>query len=118
MKGERKGDREGMRKQHYNSTPRKYLAMMMYISRMWISLPNILAITGGGEVEKKKNVKKTHNLEPENNMALSPMTVSQPQCSAMHGLATFSHVNQCEKTTANDREHFAVFVRIRRHSLA
>ena len=48
-------------------------------------------------------------------MALSPMTLSQPQCSAVHKLATFSHVNKCETTTALDRAHFAVFVRIRRH---
>ena len=48
-------------------------------------------------------------------MALSPMTLSQPQCSTMHKLATLYHVNKCEKTTALDREHFGVFVRIRRH---
>ena len=69
----------------------------------------------GGSVQDKKKVKKKHNSKPDNNMALSPMTLSQPQCSSMHKLATFSHVNQCEKTTALDREHFAVFVRIRRH---
>ena len=48
-------------------------------------------------------------------MALSPVTLSQPQCSAVHKLANFSHANKYEKTTALDREHFAVFVRIRRH---
>ena len=69
-------------------------------------------------VEDKKKVKKNHNLEPNKNIALFPMTVSQPQCSAVHGLDTFSHVNKCETTTEADRGHFAVFVRIRRHSLA
>ena len=48
-------------------------------------------------------------------MALSPMTLSQPQCSAVHRLATFSHVNKCEKTTALDGAHFYVFVRIIGH---
>ena len=38
--------RKSMRKQHYNSTPQKELAMMMYFSRMKISLPIILGITG------------------------------------------------------------------------
>ena len=75
----------------------------------------MLAITGGGSVEDKKKVKTIHNLEPNKNMALSPMTVSQPQCSAVHGLATFSHVNKCENTTDDDRGHFDVFVRIKRH---
>lgn len=46
---------------------------------------------------------------------LPPTTLSQTQCSAMHKRVSFSHVNQCEKTTALDREHFCVFVRIRRH---
>ena len=101
-------------KQHYKSTPHKELAMTHYISLMLISLPNILAITGGVSSRQKEG-KEKHNLERDKNMALSPMTVSQPQCSAVHGLATLSHVNKCEKTTDDDRGHFAVFVRIRRH---
>lgn len=66
-------------------------------------------------MEDKTKVKIKHIWEHDNNMAPSPMTLSQPHCSAVHRLATFSHVNTCEKTTALDGAHFYVFVRIRGH---
>jgi hypothetical protein len=100
--------------QHYKRTLHMELAMTDSISRMLKSLPNILAITGGVSSRQKEG-KEKHNSEPYEHMALSPMTLSQPQCSAVHSLATFSHVNKCKKTTALDRAHFGVFVRIRRH---
>ena len=53
-KGGERVMRRSMRKQHYNSTPQKELAMIMYISRMRISLPNILAITGGVSSRQKE----------------------------------------------------------------
>ena len=102
-------------KQHYKNTPHRELARTHSISRMLISFPNILAITGGVSSRQKEGNDKSQFGIRQKNMALSPMTASQPQCSAVYGLATFSHVNKCEKTTDDDRGHFAVFVRIRRH---
>ena len=49
-------------------------------------------------------------------MALSPMTVSQPQCSAVHELATFSHVYVCKKTMGHNGEHFTILLRTMRHT--
>ena len=46
--------RSSMRKQHYSSTAQKDLAMTKHISRMRISLPNMLAITGGGQLKTKR----------------------------------------------------------------
>ena len=66
-----------------------------------------------GSVQDKKKVKKNHNLEPDKNMALSPMTVSQPQCSAVHGLATFSHVYVCKTSMEHNGEHFTLLLRTR-----
>ena len=54
-------------------------------------------------------------MEPDKHVALSPMTVSQPQCSTVHGLATFSNVNQCEK---NDRERPRTFCCFRSYQKA
>ena len=56
-------------------------------------------------VSRRQKECKSKKMERDKDVALSPMTVSQPQCSTVHGHATFSNVNQCEKkrprTTAN-----------------
>ena len=70
----------------------------------------------GGSVEDKKKVTKNHNLEPNKNMALSPMTVSQPQCWAMHWLWTLSHEHVCKQTVEDSGGHFATLLRTRRHT--
>ncbi len=57
--------RRSIGKQHHNITAQKKLAMTKHISRMKISLPNMLAITGGGSVEDRKKVKKNHKLAPD-----------------------------------------------------
>ena len=47
---------------HYKRTLSISLAMTYSISRMLKSLPNILAITGGGSVQDLKKVKKKTKL--------------------------------------------------------
>ena len=58
-KGGERVMRRSMRKQHYNSTPQKEPAMIVHISRMLKSLPNILAITGGVSSRQKEGNEKT-----------------------------------------------------------
>ena len=68
-------------------------------------------------IENKTEGKdKTRNVVHYKNIALCPVTFSQPQCSAVHGLVTFFHVCVCKKTVEHSGEHFTMLLRIKRHT--
>ena len=97
--GKQSGDEKGPATLQADSTHRS-CNDLLYFSNAEI-FTQLFVDHWGESVEDKKKVKKKHKWDHVSNMALSPMTLSQPQCSAMHRLATFFHVNKHQNATAN-----------------
>ena len=101
-------------KQHYKSTPHKELAMTHYISLMLISLPNILAITGGVSSRQKEGKEKPLFGTRQNNCTISHDCLT----TAMFGSARTCYFVTRKQVRKNDRRRPRTFCCFRSYQKA